>query len=139
MMTQNFSFIDNLTYAQTGKPLNNEGIETAQRDLSYHNLPQLPQDVVEFLKLYNGFQTEGRTIFGIDSEKHFFYDIIGENLNAGLEDFQDILLLGETDVTWIGWIASENSYAIIDKDIHKVLHKLDNFVNAVKYILQINE
>ena len=138
-MAQDFSFINSLDYGKTGKPLQEQDIVATQTALKEMNFPQLPQDVIAFLKIYNGFRTEGRTIFGIDSQKHFFYDILGENLNAELEDASDILLLGETDMTWIGWVVSKNSYAIIDKDMHCVLHGLDSFTNAVRYVLQIDD
>ena len=138
-MTEDFSFIKNLDFGSTGHSLSNEEIAKTQEKLVSCNLLSLPQDVIDFLKIYNGFRTKGRTIFGIDSKKHFFYDIIGENLNDALEKASDILLLGETDMTWIAWVASQKSYAIIDKDTQMVLHKLDHFKNAVKYMLQIDE
>ena len=138
-MTEDFSFIKTIDFGSTGPSLSHEEIAQTQEKLVSCNLLSLPQEVIDFLKIYNGFRTEGRTIFGIDSQKHFFYDIIGENLNAALEKASDILLLGETDMTWVAWIDSQKSYAIIDKDTQMVLHKLDNFKNAVKYILQIDE
>ena len=93
-------------------------------------------DVVLFSAEFDTLKPES---FGIDSENHFFYDILGENLNAELEDASDILLLGETDLTWIAWLKKENSHAIVDKDTQMVLHKLDNFTNAVRYVLQIDD
>ena len=138
-MSKDFSFVNNLDYGQTGNQLTKAEIQAVQQDLTNHDLPQLPTDVIEFLQIYNGLGTEGRTIFGIDSQKHFFYDIIGENLNAELADSSDILLLGETDMTWVAWQLSKKSYVIIDKASQTVLHRLDNFANAVKYILQIDD
>ena len=131
--------IQSLDYGQTGNPLTEAEINATQQELEACDLPKLPQDVICFLKYYNGFKAEGRTVFGIDDGKHFFYDIIGENLNAELEDDSNILLLGETDLTWIAWLKKENSYAIVDKATKMVLHKLDSFANAVRYILQIDD
>ena len=131
--------IQSLDYGQTGKPLSEDEIEAAQQELEACDLPNLPQDVICFLKYYNGFKAEGRTVFGIDDGKHFFYDIIGENLNAEFENSAAVLLLGETDLTWIAWLEKENSYAIVDKATKMVLHKLDGFANAVRYILQIDD
>ncbi|MCQ2741036.1 MAG: hypothetical protein MJ210_02840 [Alphaproteobacteria bacterium] len=128
-----------LDYGRTGNTLSDADIDEAQLELSECDLPQLPQETIDFLKVYNGFSAEGRTIFGIDSQKHFFYDIIGENLNAELENASDMLLLGESEVVWIAWVPSKNSYAIVDKESKMVLHKLDSFANAVRYILQIDD
>lgn len=128
-----------LDYGRTGNTLSDADIDEAQLELSECDLPQLPQEAVDFLKVYNGFSAEGRTVFGIDTKKHFFYDIIGENLNAELENASDMLLLGESEVVWIAWVLSKNSYAIVDKESKMVLHKLDSFANAVRYILQIDD
>ena len=96
-------------------------------------------EVLSFLKYYNGFLAEGRCIFGIDTNKHFLYDILAENIMANNPHHEDILILGQTSETYIGWYAPKQDYLLIDKSTFMVLHKFKDFKQAIKYILKIDD
>ena len=131
--------IERLDFGITGTPLTPTDLKQTQKELKEFDLPQLPTDVVDFLHFYNGFMREGRCLFGIDTTKHFIHDIIGENLDAELSQHQDILLLGDSETVWVAWVKSQKTYFIIDKATQTMLHRLSNFADAVRYILQIND
>ena len=131
--------INQLDDAATGTPLSEADITLTKQEFAAGTLPEIPEDVWNFLHIYNGFLYDGRCIFGIDNEHHFIYDILGENLAVNNPQPDNILLLGSTDMTYIAWFQSEKNYAIIDKSSFIVLHKFKDFDDAVKYILKIDD
>ena len=134
-----FNEINNIRFAITGSPLNDKDIISYQKKLVEYGYNQLPQDVVTFLKKYNGVLSEGRCVWGINTQKGYRFDILSENNLADTLDFEDMTLLGSTETTYIGWIKSSNSYSMIDKYDFSVIHEFDNFQNAVRYILKIDD
>ncbi len=128
-----------LDFGITGDELSSSAIIHEQTALKSCGFPQIPDEVLEFLKYYNGFLAEGRCIFGIDIKRHFLYDILGENVTAENPNPNDILLLGTTATTCIAWRASKQDYLLIDKSTFMVLHKFKDFKQAVKYILKIDD
>ena len=131
--------IKQLDYGVTGTPLNKTDILREQSSLTSCGFPDIPDEVVYFLQHYNGFLSENRCIFGIDTKKHFLYDILAENILADTPNHSDTLILGQTSETYIAWLASKQNYLLIDKSTFMVLHKFKNFTEAVKYILKIND
>ncbi len=123
----------------TGTPLDEDDITQTLQELAAGGMPAIPEEMLAFLRRYNGFLYDGRCIFGIDNKHHFLYDILGENLAADNPEPNNILLLGSTDSTYVAWLQNKKYYAIIDKSTFLVLHRLKNFTNAVKYILKIDD
>lgn len=138
-MKQLLEHIKQLDYGVSGPKLNNTDILREQSSLKSCGFPPIPDEVVDFLQHHNGFLTEGRCIFGIDTKKHFLYDILAENVMANNPRHEDILILGQTSETYIIWLESKQNYLLIDKTTFVVLHKFKNFTEAVKYILKIND
>ncbi len=131
--------INHLDYGKSGTPLQKEDILHLQIVLKDCGRPQIPTDVVEFLSHYNGFLREGRCIFGINNQNHGLYDILHENLLPSNPTPENLLLLGSTETTYIGWLSSSKCYSIIDNSTFMVLHKFNNFVEAIQYVLKIND
>lgn len=138
-MKKLLSQIEMLDYGITGTSLDKLSVKREQAALTSCGMPAIPEEVLSFLGRYNGFLVEGRCIFGIDVNKHFLYDILGENLAANNPSYQDILLLGATSGTYIGWACKLQHYLLIDKSTFMVLHTFKNFADAVRYILQIDD
>ena len=123
----------------TGTPLDEDDITQTMQELAAGGMPAIPEEMLAFLRHYNGFLYDGRCIFGIDNRRHFLYDLLGENLAADNPEPANILLLGATDMTYIAWLNEPKRYCIIDKATFMVLHKLKSFNDAVEYILKIND
>ncbi len=138
-MNDLFAEINKIRFAVTGTPLSDEDINNFQADLIENGYSQLPDEVITFLKKYNGFLFENRCIWGISPKQKYQYDIIGENNLAENPTPEDLTLLGETETTYIGWHKSTNSYSMIDKYDFSVIHTFDNFQNAVRYLLKIDD
>lgn len=138
-MQELLNTINTLDDGKTGTPLTEQDIKQTRQEFAAGNIPAVPEEVWQFLRIYNGFLYDGRCIFGIDNKHHFLYDILGENLAADNPEPNNILLLGSTDSTYVAWLQNKKYYAIIDKSTFLVLHRLKNFTNAVKYILKIDD
>lgn len=138
-MNELIKLINTSGFAVQGKPISDSDIDQTNEELADCSLPSLPQDVSDFLLQCNGVLRDGRCIWGIDNDKHFMYDILGENLTAGEHIPDDILLLGATGKTFVAWLSIKKKYAIIDKYSFMVLHNFNNFIEVVKYILEIDD
>lgn len=131
--------INQLDYGIIGNPVEKSDIAKFQFELSQKNLPLLPSDFIEFLKNFNGFCAEGNCIWGINTLKHSFNDIFSENLHSHNPTPDNLLLLGATETSYIGYFKSSKQYSMIDKDSFMVLHNFKNFTDAVRYVLRIND
>lgn len=131
--------INSLRCGFTGKPLTNEDINLFQKELSESGFNTLPKIVITFLKHHNGFLLENRCFWGINTNEHYTNDILGENAIAQNPQPNNLLLLGSTETTYIGWFKSTNCYSMIDKSDFIVLHNFNNFQNAIRYILKIDD
>jgi len=131
--------ICDLRYGVTGRPLSFEDVDDYQQRLVMHGFLPVPKDVRDFLTVYNGFMTEGRVIFGMDASRHFMYDILGENAFAENPYPEKWLFIGATETTFVGWSEDDKSYLLIDKSSFAVLHRLESFQDAVRYVLRIDD
>ena len=138
-MNNLFNEINKIRFAVTGTPLSDNEITSFQKELIEEGYNQLPDNVIVFLKKHNGFLFENRCLWGIHPNKKYKYDIIGENNIAQNPTPENLTLLGSTETTYIGWHKSTNTYSMIDKYDFSVIHEFDNFQNAVRYILKIDD
>ncbi len=138
-MDRLFDEIENIRHGFIGHNLNDEDVATFQKELAECGLNILPSEVIVFLQKYNGFLLENRCVWGINNKEHYRYDIIGENALAQNVKTKDILLLGSTETTYIGWMKEKNNYAVLDKYDFEPIFELDNFADAVRYILKIDD
>ena len=128
-----------LDYGITGDVLTDDDIIEVQEELSACGFLSLPDDVVCFLKYYNGFLYEDRCVWGVDNKNRFIYDILAENMMVENPTPENLLLLGSTMQTYIGWHKSSAIYSIIDKSTFIQIHKFKHFAEAVRYIRKIDE
>ena len=131
--------INNLRFAITGTPLTQPTLKKFQAELDECGFPSLPEIVVSFLKKYNGILLENRCIWGINPNDHFRYDILGENAIAQNPYPNELLLLGASETTFIGYLQSTDKFSILDRHDFSVIHEFNNFQNAVRYILKIDD
>lgn len=122
-----------------GRPVTAADIFQMNTELSNLGLPQIPSEYQKFLLECNGISRDGRCLWGIDTAKHFMYDILGENLMSPPPDSEEMLLLGNTSNAFLAWDALKKRYSVIDKSSFMVLHSFNNLTDAIKYILKIND
>ena len=138
-MNNLFEEISKIRFAITGTSLDEKDIISYQKKLVEQGYNQLPQDVITFLKKYNGILQEERCIWGINTQKGYRFDILSENNLSDAENFNDMILLGSTETSYIAWHKSTNSYSMVDNYDFSVIHTFDNFQNAVRYLLKIDD
>lgn len=138
-MNQLLNIINTEGFGIQGSPITPNDIATVNNELTECNLPTLPEEVASFLLQNNGILHDGRCLWGIDNEHRFIYDILAENLMSNNPTPQNTLLLGATAHTFLAWRLPEKCYSVVDKTSFMVLHNFNNFIEAVKYILKIND
>ena len=138
-MNKLFEQINKIRFAVTGNPLSEKDIITYQKKMTEDGYSPLPQDVITFLKKHNGFLLEGRCLWGINTQKGYRFDILSENNLVEVPNFEDMTLLGSTETTYVAWNKSTNSYSMVDNNDFSVIHEFDNFQNAVRYLLKIDD
>ena len=138
-MNKLFEQINKIRFAVTGNPLSEKDIITYQKKMTEDGYSPLPQDVITFLKNHNAFLLEGRCLWGINTQKGYRFDILSENNLVEVPNFEDMTLLGSTETTYVAWNKSTNSYSMVDNNDFSVIHEFDNFQNAVRYLLKIDD
>ena len=138
-MNKLFDKISKIRFAITGTPLEEKDIISYQKKMVEYGYNQLPSEVITFLKKYNGFLLDGRCFWGINTKKGYRFDILSENNLAETPNYEDMTLLGSTETTYVAWSKSTNSYSMVDNYDFSVIHEFDNFQNAVRYILKIDD
>ena len=138
-MNNLFDEINKIPFAVTGNTLEEKDIISYQKKMVEYGYNQLPQEIITFLKKHNGFLLEGRCLWGINTKKGYRFDILSENNLAEAPNYEDMTLLGSTETTYIAWHKSTNSYSMVDNYDFSVIHTFDNFQNAVRYLLKIDD
>ncbi len=138
-MDKLFNEIKNIRHGFVGPQLTDSEIDLFQSELLECGFAKLPDDVVIFLKKYNGFLLENRCVWGINTDEHYRFDILGENAIAQNPKSDKLLLLGATETTFIAWQTETNNYAMIDRYDFEVIYEFEKFSDAVRYILKIDE
>ena len=138
-MDKLFDEISKIRFAITGTPLEEKDIISYQKKMVEYGYNQLSPEVITFLKKYNGFLLDGRCLWGINTKKGYRFDILSENNLAEVPNYEDITLLGATETTYVAWSKSTNTYSMVDNYDFSVIHEFDNFQNAVRYLLKIDD
>ena len=138
-MDKLFDEISKIRFAITGTPLEEKDITSYQKKMVEYGYNQLSPEVITFLKKYNGFLLDGRCLWGINTKKGYRFDILSENNLAEVPNYEDMTLLGATETTYVAWSKSTNTYSMVDNYDFSVIHEFDNFQNAVRYLLKIDD
>ena len=106
--------------------------------LKQNNLPELPADYSDLLKLHNGFSNEDAKVFGVEiKDNNWYYDIADFNIKYFHGNKADWLILGENDFFFLVYDSSQKKYFIADRDDLEEEFSGDDFVPAVNYLLKI--
>lgn len=108
--------------------------------LKQNNLPELPSNYVDLLKICNGFSNEDASVFGAGiKDNNWYKDIADFNIAHFHGNGTNCLILGESDFFFFVYDAKEGKYYIVDRDTLEEEYSQADFMPMVKYILRIEE
>ena len=136
-MKQLLHDIAELDYLVIGSSLKESAVEEAFDVLNASGRPDIPEELIDFLHLYNGASREDGCLWGIDDKHHSIYDIVAENLVSHNPNPDEVLLLGENTLTYIAWNSKNKKYTMIDKSSFAELHCFETLAEAISYVLKI--
>ncbi len=105
--------------------------------LRQNGFPELPQDFIQVLKMYNGLSYDGNVIFGINTDNNFFPDLLDFNLKVINGKNSNSLILGRDEEFLLVWQAQNQSYSIVDADDFSEHRLAPDLFWAILWILKI--
>lgn len=105
-----------------------------QKNLTQNNLPKIPLEMIDFLKIFNGIGYDLGTIYGINVEKDILPNILEKNLN---KKQKNLLYLGEDNFNYLAYNQKKSIYQIIDKSDYEVLKEYEDITDAIMHIIKI--
>jgi len=119
-------------------PAGDGQIKICNIKLKQNNLPELPKDYSDLLKMCNGFSNEDCAVFGAEITKHNRYkDIVAFNTTYFHQKPSKWLILGENDFFYFIYDAKEKMYVLADRDSLETEISDTNFAPALEAILRI--
>lgn len=119
-------------------PASDGQIKICNIKLKQNNLPELPKDYSDLLKMCNGFSNEDCTVFGAEITKHNRYkDIVSFNTAYFHQQPSEWLILGENDFFYFIYDAKEKMYVLADRDSLATEISDTNFAPVLEAILRI--
>lgn len=110
-------------------------IISSQKKLVKNNIPKIPKELIEFLKIYNGIGYDDGYIYGIDVDKDILPNIIDKNLK--LKNQSEYIIFGENTFDYLVYNEKKSLYQIIDKSDYEVIKEYKELSRAILYIIKI--
>lgn len=119
-------------------PATEAQIKICNLRLRQNNLPELPDEYANLLKMCNGFSNEDALVFGAEVKNHNWYkDIADFNITYFHNGKADWLILGENDFFLFIYDSEQKKYFIADRDTLEEEFSATDFMSAVINILRI--
>ncbi|MBQ8481401.1 MAG: hypothetical protein IJ532_02565 [Alphaproteobacteria bacterium] len=120
------------------EPATEAQIKICNIKLKQNNLPELPAEYAEVLKVCNGFSNEDVSVFGTEiKNNNWFKDAAVFNTAYFHGNGADWLILGEDDFVYFVYSAGEKKYHIIDRDTLEKEFSTEDISVALNSILRI--
>ncbi|MBR1601294.1 MAG: YrhA family protein [Alphaproteobacteria bacterium] len=120
------------------EPASDAQIKICNIKLKQNNLPELPAEYAEVLKICNGFSNEDVFVFGAEiKNNNRFKDIAEFNIAYFADSQVDWLILGEDDFFYFIYDAEQKKYCIADRDTFDEEYSNADFMMPLEYILRI--
>lgn len=133
------NFLQSLSDANAGKPVDNGQIILCQKQLQQNDIAPIPTEYIELLHHFNAFAYEGSYLYGVSPFKDFFLDILRENRLINHPLAAAIIILGANEYDYLSYNWQDSTYQIIDKSDFMVLNTYHHCNDAVKHILKIED
>ena len=120
------------------QPATEAQIRICNLKLKQNNLPEVPNEYADLLKICNGFSNEDALVFGADVKNHNWYkDIADFNIAYFHNGKADWLILGENDFFLFIYDSGQKKYIIADRDTLEEEFSETDFMPAVNSLLRI--
>lgn len=119
-------------------PASETQIKICNLKLKQNNLPELPSEYSDMLKMCNGFSNEDAHIFGAEIKGNNWYkDIATFNIAYFHGCSVNWIILGEDEAFYFIYDAEQQKYYIAERDTLDEDFVAQDFTKAVEYILRI--
>ena len=119
-------------------PATEPQIRICNLKLKQNNLPELPADYAEILKICNGFSNEDVSVFGVEiKNNNWFKDVASFNIDYFHGNAAQWLILGEDDFFFFVYDAAQKKYYIVDRDSFEEELCSTDCALPIEYILRI--
>lgn len=119
-------------------PATEAQIRICNLKLKQNNLPEMPTEFENLVKICNGFSNEDARIFGADVQNNnWFKDVATFNIAYFHGNSSNWLILGESDFYFFIYDSEKNKYYIADRDTLEDEFPEIDFMTAVNHILRI--
>lgn len=117
---------------------NEAQIRICNLKLKQNNLPEIPQEYAEVLKMCNGFSNEDVFVFGAEIKNNNWYKDLAEfNIAYFRGNKVTWLILGEDDFSFFIYDAKQKKYYIAGRDDLEEEFSDSDFLTSLEYILKI--
>lgn len=120
------------------EPASEAQIKICNIKLKQNNLPELPVEYTEVLKICNGFSNEDAAVFGVEiKNNNWFKDIAVFNIAYFHGNSANWLILGQDDFFYFIYDAEQKKYYIADRDTLDEECSDSDYMLPLEYILRI--
>lgn len=119
-------------------PATEAQIRICNLKLRQHDLPELPADYAEMLKICNGLSNEDSLIYGAETGENMrFKDLASFNISYFRGIKSDWLILGEDDYSYFVYDTGQKQYHLNDRETFEEVYSSDDFSAIVEDLLKI--
>lgn len=124
--------------AGCNKPATEAQIRICNLKLKQNNLPELPSEYTQLLKVCNGFSNEDAHIFGADvKDNNWYKDVASFNISYFHGKGAKWLILGESDFSLFIYDSEAKKYYISDRDTLEEEYSKIDFMPMINDVLRI--
>ena len=120
------------------EPATEAQIKICNLRLKQNNLPELPTDYCDILKIYNGLSNEDASVFGVEIKNNNWYEDVADfNISYFNGNSAQWLILGKDNFFFFVYDAEQKMYYIVDRDTMDDECSSPDVAVPINYILRI--
>lgn len=120
------------------EPATEAQIKICNLKLKQNNLPELPTEYSDVLKICNGFSNEDVSVFGVEIKNNNWYEDVADfNISYFHGNSAQWLILGKNDFFFFVYDAEQKIYYVVDRDTMDDECSSSDLAIPLQYILRI--
>lgn len=120
------------------EPATEAQIKICNLKLKQNNLPELPTEYSDVLKICNGFSNEDVSVFGVEIKNNNWYEDVADfNISYFHGNSAQWLILGKNDFFFFVYDAEQKIYYVVDRDSMDDECSSSDLAIPLQYILRI--
>ncbi len=130
-------------FTKLNKGAKENEIMSFQRAVKEKLNKELPEQYLDILKIINGLNLKGVTVYGIDSDflenkpKHKINGFIGINkIQHENPNFKNYLFLGNSNISWYVYDSDSSKYIEINKPSCEIINSYDNIYDMFDKLIE---